>query len=82
MFWLQIFQDSIDLSSWRELRKGRLVGKITASTTADDLTATTGSHHLLPPLSILDFPQPQLATLLVLVAYLVTQALSPDEGLW
>ena len=59
VFWVQIFQDSIDLSSWRELRKGRLVEKITAPTTADDLRAATDTHHLPLLLSILDFPQPQ-----------------------
>lgn len=81
VFWVQIFQDSIDLSSWRELRKGRLVEKITAPTTADDLRAATDTHHLPLPLSILDFRQPQLAPLLVLVAYLVTRP-SPLRGVF
>ena len=43
---------------------------------AADFEAAMDSHHLSPPLSILDFPHPQ-PTLLRMLAQWVTQTLTP-----
>lgn len=83
VFQVRISQDSIDLSFWRELRKGRLVEKIPAPPKVDDLKAATDSQGLHPPLSILVSPQPHFTPLLALVTYLLgDQTLSLERGLW